>query len=160
MGRQDSKPRTPQFGAILLRAAEMIGDQGSEAFDRLGIDFDARKTSIVLTLHSHGPLSSTDIAREIGHSRQMIEARLKTLIKKDFLIEYQDPDDARKRLYDFADAALPVVEEIVAVMRDFEAVYDALWDEIGVNVEQALLAMETALGRRSLIDRLTDTRDA
>jgi DNA-binding MarR family transcriptional regulator len=156
MSKAEPDLRIPQFGAILLRAAEMVGDQGGDALDRLGIDFDARKTSIVLMIHRYGPISSTALAKRIGHSRQLIEARLRSLTGNGFLTEFRDPEDARKRLYDFAESARGVADRIVAVMRDFEGVYETLWKEIGVDLEQALLAMEAALAKKPLIDRLIE----
>jgi uncharacterized protein (DUF1778 family) len=41
-------------------------------------------------------------------------------------------------------------------MAEFEAVYVALWQEVGVDIEKALLAMEAAIRRRSLTDRLLE----
>ncbi len=148
--------RSPQFGAILFRASELIGTQGAEVFDRLGINLDARKVSIVLALHAHGPLSSSELSDKIGHSRQVIESRLKPSVADGFFVSYPDPDDQRRRVYDFSAQARPVVQRIISVMLDFEQVYDRLWSELGVNLEAALLAMERALDSRDLTDRLSD----
>lgn len=156
MSEINENPRTPQFGAILLRAAEMIGSQGVETLDRMGIDFDARNTSILLTLHAHGAQSSTELSRRIGHSRQLIESRLKPLLADGFLVERQDPRDARRRIYDFSEEAHEQVAQVVAIMIDFESVYDALWQEIGGDLENLLLAMERALRKKPLIDRLVE----
>lgn len=86
----------------------------------------------------------------------MIEARLKALIADNILVEYRDPEDARKRLYDFAKSSRPTVDRAVSTMADFEAVYDMLWDELGVDLEKAILSMEKALKNRSLTERLMD----
>jgi len=150
------RPRSPQFGAILFRASELIGRQGAEVFDRLGIELDARKISIVLALEAYGPLSSSELSERIGHSRQVIEARLKPSVADGFFVSYTDPEDSRRRVYDFSDRARPIVERILSVMVDFEQVYDALWTELGVNLEAALVAMEAALQARDLTDRLSD----
>ncbi|WP_297733460.1 MarR family winged helix-turn-helix transcriptional regulator [uncultured Maricaulis sp.] len=150
------QPRSPQFGAILFRASERVGQQGQDAFSALGIPLDARKVSIVLALHRHGPLSSSELADRIGHSRQLIEARLKPVVADGFLVSRRDPRDSRKRIYDFAPAAAPIVDEIVGVMADFERVYEALWEELGIDLEQALLKFEAALAERALLERLTD----
>ena len=152
-----TRPRSPQFGAILFRASETIGSQGADVFDRLGIELDARKISIVLALEAHGPLSSSELSEKIGHSRQVIESRLKPSVEDGFFVSYPDPDDSRRRVYDFSGRAKPIVERILSVMVDFEEVYDRLWAELGVNLEAALIAMEAALRSRDLTDRLTDT---
>lgn len=148
------KPRTPQFGAILFRANELIGRQGAEAFDKLGVDLHASKISIVLTLDKFGPLTSSEISERIGHSRQLIESRLKSSVKDGFFVSYEDPKDARRRVYDFSDEARPIVKRIMSIMADFEAVYAELWNEIGVDLEEGLRKMETALSTSPLINRL------
>lgn len=156
MSKRNQKLRTPQFGAILLRAAELIGDQGVETLDMLGIDFDARKTSILLTLHANGALSSSELSRKIGHSRQLIESRLKPLLANGFLVEQQDPEDARRRIYDFSENARETVDHVVWTSIDFETVFESLWEEIGGDLEKLVLGMEQALRKKSLVDRLVE----
>lgn len=151
-----ANPRSPQFGAILFRASELIGEQGAAVFDRLGIGLHASKISIVLAISAHGPQSSSQLAERIGHSRQLIESKLKPSVADGFFISAPDPEDSRRRIYDFSEAARPEVERILAVMTEFESVYDALWAEIGVDLEASLLAMEEALLKRHLTFRLVD----
>lgn len=149
-----SQPRTPQFGAILFRASELIGRQGARVFEDLGVEIHAGKISIVLTLHRDGPLTSTELSRRIGHSRQVVESRLKSSVADGFFVSIVDPKDSRRRVYDFSDEARPVVERVVAIMVDFEQVYEALWQETGVDLEAGLRAMERALEKESLTERL------
>lgn len=158
MTNSSSPLRVPQFGAILFRAAELIGQQGSEALDALGVDFDARHTSILLVLHTKGPKTSSELSELIGHSRQLIEARLKSARGRKAFISKPDPADTRRRLYDIADSARPVAAQVHDIMLEFETVYDRLWKEIGVDLESALLAMEKKLAETPLIERLTAAR--
>lgn len=151
-----TRPRTPQFGAILFRASELIGAQGCNVFRRLGIGLDARKISIVLAIDKFGPLSSSELATRIGISRQLIEARLKSSVDDGFFVSAPHPDDSRKRIYDFAAEARPEADRILRVMLHFETVYDRLWTEMGVDLEAALLSMERALKKKDLTDRLCD----
>ena len=60
--------RSPQFGAILLRASELIATQGQEVFEALNISLPANRISLVLAIHTQGPLSSTELASHIGLS--------------------------------------------------------------------------------------------
>ena len=148
--------RSPQFGAILFRASELISVQGAEVFDRLGISLHANKISIVLALHTQGALSSTELSQHIGLSRQLIESRLKTSVSDGFFISKPDPKDSRKRIYDISDASRAEAERIVSIMKDFEQVYATLWEEIGVELEDGLKLMERALARKPLTARLCD----
>jgi DNA-binding MarR family transcriptional regulator len=151
-----TKLRSPQFGAILFRASELISVQGSEVFDRLGISLHANKISIVLALHSKGALSSTELSQHIGLSRQLIESRLKPSVKDGFFISLPDPKDSRKRIYNISDNSRAEADRIVLVMKDFEQVYSTLWEEIGVELESALKLMERALARKALTYRLCE----
>lgn len=146
--------RSPQFGAILFRASELISSQGSDVFQRLGISLPASRISIVLALHAKGALSSTELSDHIGLSRQLIESRLKPSIKEGFFISLIDSKDSRRRIYDIAESARDEADQIVAIMMDFEKVYATLWQEVGIDLEEALKLMETALNMQSLTDRL------
>lgn len=146
--------RSPQFGAILLRASELIAIQGQEVFEKLNISLPANRISLVLAISTQGPLSSTELAKHIGLSRQLIESRLKQSVQDGFFVSVPDKRDSRKRVYDIAPKAKDEAAQIVAIMQDFEAVYDALWEEIGVNLESSLKSMEHALNKQSLLARL------
>lgn len=147
-------PRSPQFGAILFRASELIGEQGEATFRRLDVGVPAHWISIVLALNRRGPMSSTELSEHIGHSRQVIESRLKPGVKTGFFKSRIDPNDSRRRIYDLTETARPIADHTVAIMLDFETVYDRLWQELGVDLEAGLLAMERALKRQDLTARL------
>ncbi len=146
--------RSPQFGAILYRASELISVQGAKVFDLLGISLHANKISIVLAINAKGALSSTEISQHIGISRQLIESRLKGSVEDGFFTQTQDPKDSRKKIYDISETSKAEAARIVAIMKDFEQVYATLWDEIGVELEEGLKLMERALSRTSLEHRL------
>ncbi|MBC3766902.1 MarR family winged helix-turn-helix transcriptional regulator [Neptunicella marina] len=148
--------RSPQFGAILMRSAELIALQGQEVFDELDIRFPANCISIMLALYTQGPLSSSELSKHIGLSRQLIESRLKNTVQNNYFQSQPDEHDSRKRVYIIAPNAMAEAQQIVAIMQDFEKVYDTLWNEVGVDLEQALKAMEKGLAKRSLLHRLYD----
>lgn len=116
----------------------------------------ASKISIVLALQSKGAMSSTQLAEHIGLSRQLIESRLKGSVEDGFFDSLPDPEDSRKRIYSIAPSAETEVKRIVEVMLDFEQVYAKLWQEIGMDLEVGLKAMEQQLKKQSLLYRLFD----
>ncbi len=97
----------------------------------------ANRISLVLAIHTQGPLSSTELASHIGLSRQLIESRLKQSVADGFFVSVPDERDSRKRVYDIAPKAKAEAEQIVTIMQEFEDVYDALWEEIEVNLHGA-----------------------
>lgn len=146
--------RSPQFGAVLYRASELISTQGVKVFDLLNISLHANKISIVLAINAKGALSSTEISQHVGISRQLIESRLKGSVDDGFFTQSQDPRDSRKKIYDISAESKAEAARIVSIMKDFEQVYATLWDEIGIDLETGLKLMEKALSRTSLEHRL------
>ena len=138
--------RSPQFGAILLRASELIATQGQEVFEALNISLPANRISLVLAIHTQGPLSSTELASHIGLSRQLIESRLKQSVADGFFVSVPDERDSRKRVYDIAPKAKAEAAQIVTIMQEFE----------DVNLEASLKSMEQALKKQSLLTRLNE----
>ncbi|AQP99970.1 hypothetical protein B0W48_09340 [Pseudoalteromonas aliena] len=151
-----TRVKSPQFGAVLFRSTELISTHGVEVFERLGIGLHANKISIVLALHTRGALSSTELSKHIGISRQLIESRLKSSVKDGFFIALPDLDDSRRRIYNISASAKVEAERIVSIMLDFEQVYAALWDEIGIDIEVAIKLMEKVLNKKSLFHRLLE----
>lgn len=144
------------FGMQLRRLSDLVGEQGREAFWRTGLALDAKLNSITTALFEYGALSSTEIAKITGLSRQLVESRLKKLEQADYVVSHISPEDPRKRLFEVSTSREAEIECAVATIVDFEKVYDALWDEIGVDLSDAVDKLERALRSRDLTDRLCD----
>lgn len=144
------------FGLRINRGAELIGDQGREAFWRTGINLDAHLTSVVVALYQQGGQSSSDLAKATGYSRQLIEFRLKQLKKDGYVTSKISPADARKRVYSLSSRRKREFARVVETMIDFESVYEELWREIGVDLGDAILKLERALHAKPLLARLCE----
>lgn len=142
------------FGLQMRRTTDLIGEQGREAFYLTGIELDAKLVSIVIALHENPGQSSTELAAYTGLSRQLVEFRLKALEKSDYVVSAVDLGDARKRQFSIANERRTEVESAVETMRHFEKVYDNLWREIGIDMSEAMLKLESALRAKPLLSRL------
>lgn len=142
------------FGLRIKRAAELIGDQGRDAFWRTGIALDAKLISIVTALYEEDAQSSTDLTKVTGFSRQLVESRLRTLEESGYVTSAISKDDARKRTFSLDKKRLKEVERAVAQIIDFEEVYEELWREIGIDLGDAILKLERALTTKPLLARL------
>lgn len=141
------------FGMRIRRAAELIKEQGREAFWRTGINFDAKLTSVVISLYEKDGQTSSELAAT-GLSRQLVEVRLKQLEKDGYVTSRRSDNDARKRAYSLSPDRRKEFDRVVATMTDFEKVYEELWREIGVDLGDAVLKLEQALHARPLLARL------
>ena len=141
------------FGMRIRRAADVIGEQGREAFWRTGINLDAKLTSVVISLYEKDGQTSSELA-VTGLSRQLVEARLKQLQKDGYVVSQRSSADARKRTYSLTHSRREEIDRVVATMLDFEKVYEELWKEIGVDLADAISKLEQALHAKPLLARL------
>ncbi len=142
------------FGLKAKRLADVTGQQGRDAYDALGIKVDAKLNSMILGLMELEAATSTELARRTGLSRQLVESRIRQLENAGQVTSEVDPADARRRLYRLSKSYALSFAAVMDVMTDFEDVYDALWEEIGVDVSDAISRLERALERSSLTERL------
>ncbi|NVJ96536.1 MAG: MarR family transcriptional regulator [Alphaproteobacteria bacterium] len=144
------------FGMKISRTADQIGQQGREAYWQLGLELDALLNSLALALYEHGPKTSSEITKLTGFSRQREEARLKKLVKSGYATSRPDPEDARRTLFEINPEKAPDMDRALAMMKDFEQVYEDLWQEIGVDMGEAVAKLERALTARPLLARLCE----
>jgi DNA-binding MarR family transcriptional regulator len=144
------------FSLTTKRVTDLVLEQSRQAFRHAGVALDAKMISIITLLHQQGPLTSTALSERTGLSRQLVESRLRQLVKDRYLEEDKDPDDLRRRVYAIASDKMADVSLAIKTVASFEDVYEALWIELGFDLQQGLRDLETQLNRKKLVDRLAD----
>lgn len=142
------------FSLTTKRVTDLVLEQSRQAFWQSGIELDAKMISIITLIHQTGPLTSTSLARQTGLSRQLVESRLRRLVKDRYLDELKDPTDLRRRVYNIKKAKKADVVEAIEMAASFERVYNKLWQELKIDVHQALRDLETALIAEPILARL------
>jgi DNA-binding MarR family transcriptional regulator len=146
------------FSLTTKRVTDLVLEQSRQAFWQSGIMLDAKMISIITLIHQSGPATSTALSEQTGLSRQLVESRLRRLVTDEYLQETQDPRDLRKRMYSIAQKKIPDVSQAVAMVADFEVVYEALWAELGMDLHRGIRDLEAALKTKSLIARLAEQK--
>lgn len=144
------------FGLKARRLADTIGQQGRDAYAALDVRVDAKLNSLIIALGEITRSTSTELASQTGLSRQLVETRLAKMEREGLVSSATDDADARRRLYFLTDEAHILAQRVHAVMTNFESVYQLIWDEIGVDLADAISKAEAALNSRSLTDRYLD----
>ncbi len=142
------------FGLQIRRLKDLIANQAREAFWRTGIELDARLSSIVIALFERRGQTSSELAAVTGLSRQLVEARLKSLEKDGYVTSIICANDARKRTFSLSRRRRNDVARTVEIMTDFEGVYKELWCELDIDLSEAVLKLERALHAKPLLARL------
>lgn len=146
------------FSLTTKRITDLILEQSRQAFWQTGIQLDAKMTSIITLIHQSGPQTSTLLAEETGLSRQLVESRLRRLVKDGYLSEGEDASDLRKRVYAITSERTAEVARAISITGDLEDVYDTLWTEIGADLHRGLRDLEAILNARPLLARLVEQK--
>lgn len=141
------------FGLLATRLTELIVDEGGQIAASRGIETPARCMSTILILLD-GEKGVSELARELGLSHVALIKIVRQLNALGFVETGADPNDRRRRPIKLTKKGLKAARDVESFIAHLQLVYLELFEEIGVNVHDALRKMEAALRTRSLYDRL------
>lgn len=149
-----AKAHAPAFFAFLAtQLTDRIVSEGGRFSNTMGLEIPVTTMSTIMALKD-GPASVTEIASALNVSHVAAIKTTRILIEKDILERRNDPDDGRRRPLSLTAKGKRVAEDVSTVIKKAQTVYCELFDEIGVDVHDALLKMNTALDRISFDKRL------
>ena len=115
-----------------------------------------RSASTLLLLERRGPLGVMEIASRLKVSHPLIIRIMKDLELEGLCQSSTDAGDARRRYWELTETGRAEATRARGTMKIVEAAVEELFEEIGVDFLEALGAMDRALERRSLAERLDD----
>jgi DNA-binding MarR family transcriptional regulator len=128
--------------------------------DRLGIQAPVKTHSALLFLHKCGPASLTEIAARDGQSHQLLAARLGPLESLGLIERFDDPSDGRRRPYRLTRAGQAEARRVEEATRREAAAMQALFDEMGVDLNAVLEQAIERLRVTPLTRRIDDAEAA
>lgn len=141
------------LGRAVERLSFLIEEQSQIVFDTMGIVIPVRSCSLMTVLAALGTASASDLARELGHSHQLVMQKIPKLVRLHLIQRRNDKDDARRRLFmptDEGFAQLAKFEQCMSVIRE---AYAELFAEVG-DVRQLVDRAADALNERPLDKRI------
>jgi DNA-binding MarR family transcriptional regulator len=149
----------PTLGdAIFLgREAEtlssLIAEQVEAVFQRLGIVIPVKSCSLLSALAESEPASAADLARALDHSHQLVLQKIPALIKLGLIHRRRDPEDARRRVFRLTEEGVAQLARLQRLEPALEQAYLELYQELGVDLREALSRAAGGLRQRSLLER-------
>jgi len=131
----------------------LLYDQMEDGLKARGLTLRGYVTGTVQTLFHAGPKSVSDLSSEMKLSHQLATQRVKYLVDQGFAQIDPDPDDKRRKLVSLTDEGQLEAEKLQAFLPELMAAYDDLFDEIGVDMHQAVLDATKSLEARPLVQR-------
>lgn len=144
------------IGALLRRISERIDRDANRVYARLGVDFEQRWMGVLDLLALKGPMSVNDLARDLRISHPSVSQTRRSLLAAGLVGESADPADGRRRLLHLTPEGEALVETLRPVWAALEQAGRGLDAEAGDAVA-ALVRLEAALDRRSILERVAET---
>ncbi len=143
--------------AFALRAKQLVDrlyEQMADALIERGLKIISKTMGIVQLLYSEGAKSQAQIADRLKYSPQLTTQRLAWLIDNEFVVSQRDPSDARRRLVQLTSAGMAEGSKLQSFLPDLISAYDALFEEIGIDLDAAIQKADVALEATPLKERM------
>ncbi|MCK8455221.1 MarR family transcriptional regulator [Sphingomonas faeni] len=141
------------LGRTVERLSVLIAEQSKAVFDDRGIVIPVRSCSLMTVLAKLGAASASDLARELGHSHQLVMQKIPKLVSLGLIRDRPDDDDARRRLFQLTDkgtAQFAKFEQCTVLLR---TAYARLFADVG-DVKNLVERTTAALDDTPLRDRV------
>jgi DNA-binding MarR family transcriptional regulator len=141
------------IGARLRRLSAMIDADAARVYAAHGVHFEQRWFGVLNQLTLADTLGVRELAMALGISHASVSETRHSLETAGLVESEPDPEDARRRRLRLSSSGKALVAELTPLWGAFDEAARGLDDEAG-GVLEALAALETALVRRSLYDRI------
>lgn len=134
--------------------SQLISKQSKSIFDKKGIIVPVKSTSLVICLDNKQKLSVVEIANQLEQSRQLIIQKIPKLEQLGLIKLETVSGDKRRKLYVLTDTGKEQVKIILKIQNDITSIYLNLFDEININLFDAIDKTIKSLNSKNLDQRL------
>ena len=131
----------------------LITAQAENVYRRCGIIFPVVASSTVAYLYRNGPAALADIAKALEHPHQTIAQHTESLTKARLAIKKPDPNDGRRSNFHLTAKGRDQAARLEMLSEEAANVFQELFDEIGLDLSDALEKAHKALKERPLEKR-------
>lgn len=141
------------LGRAVERLSVLIAEQSKSVFDDLGIVIPVRSCSLMTVLANLKSASASDLARELGHSHQLVMQKIPKLVGLGLIRHRNDEGDARRRVFELTDRGVEQLARFESCSELLRSAYEGLFAEVG-DVKDLVDRTAAALNRRPLDKRV------
>lgn len=134
---------------------EKIITQGGAAMKAFGLRAPVPAISTLLALRD-AEQSVTEIAASLGVTHAAIIKNVRLLEREGLVERKSDDKDARRKPLRLTEDGKAEARRAIAFLDAASHAYAEVFDEIGVDMDAAIVKMEAAFARKSFADRLHD----
>lgn len=141
------------LGRTVERLSILIAEQSKAAFDDMGIVVPVRSCSLMIVLANLGTASASDLAKELGHSHQLVMQKIPKLLSLGLIQHRIDDEDARRRIFRLTDEGVKQLAKFEQCGMLLRAAYERLFAEVG-DVKNLIDRTASALKATPLVKRI------
>jgi len=147
----------PSFiGLQLYQLLSVINVQGNKLLKDLNLEIPSRVASSLMLLKINGPMSVTQLGSTLNMSHQLMAHRIKTLKELKLIIQKKDPNDGRRMLFHLTYKGDQLASNLQKVSQIAIDGYMDLYEELDVNLYEALIKARKLLLKKPLYERIKD----
>lgn len=144
------------FAMRVGQLATMIYEQMDGWLAAEGVKLPGYTTSIVQTLYHAGPQSISDLAVRLQLSHQLASQRVQWLVREGFATVASGTEDRRTRIVRLTRAGRAEADKLQRFLPMMELAYSDLFDQVGLDLHDAVVRASSALADRPLATRFED----
>ena len=148
----------PLSGAFLsnklLRLVETIADQGEELLKSDGIQIPPRAISTVLMIGETKGVTAADIAGALDQPHQLATQRVALLIELGLVTKRPHATDSRRKVLELTAEGQAQYARMMDMLGHIRSAMDALYEELGCNLDDMAVKAVDALNDHPLIERV------
>ena len=141
------------LGRAVERLSVLIADQSQAVFDAMGVVIPVRSCSLMTLLAIRGGASAADLARELGHSHQLVMQKIPKLLRLGLVRQRDDDSDARRKIFELTNEGVMQLEKFEQCATLIRQAYAGLFAEVG-DVRQFVDRTVEALNEKPLDKRV------
>ncbi|MEZ5920079.1 MAG: MarR family transcriptional regulator [Parvularculaceae bacterium] len=140
----------------LRRLAQRLAAEGDIYLQRTGVNVSARATAILAYIARNEQTPIVHIAEALGYTHPAVAKAVEKLEQDGIVQSRSNKEDLRRRYVSLTRKGKQEMRKIDEVARHASAVFEDIFEEIGVDLFDAILEFERALDRRPLVGRMED----
>lgn len=138
----------------LRRLSELFVDGYGDWLPRVGVSAPPRSLSTLLLLHRRGALPVTEIATRLRLTHPLLIKLVGRLTELGLTTDARDEADGRRRLISLTPQGRAEVRRIEHAVAALDRAYARLFDEIGIDLIEAVERVERACAAEGFAHRL------
>lgn len=140
----------------MKRLVERLKAEASRVYRDRGIDFNDSWFLAAWMLSREDGITASEMAERLGISRPAV-SQMTAGLRRAGLITYRgDPDDRRRRLISLTGKGRRTVGELEPLWREVDVVTREMIDSSGVDLLRGLSAIEDAIDKKGLSERIAE----